>query len=58
MEAGVTHRQQHTATKENVPIRFNRADVAARLILGEMSDLVPPIISLIALCRVFVRGLC
>jgi hypothetical protein len=45
MEAGATHRQQHTRDKQSVPIQFNRADATTWLVLAEISDLAPPIIS-------------
>src|ERR1700732_4253896 len=43
MEAGATHRQQHTRDKQSVPIQFNRADATAWLVLAEISDLAPSI---------------
>jgi hypothetical protein len=53
MEAGATHRQQHTRDKQSVPIQFNRADATAWLVLAGISDLAPPIISFLLLGLLF-----
>jgi hypothetical protein len=45
MEAGATHRQQLTRDKQSGPIQFNREDATAWLVLAEISDLAPSIIS-------------
>jgi hypothetical protein len=62
MEAGATHRQQHTRDKQSVPIQFNRADATAWLVLAEISDLALSIISfadlLLGLLFGLLSGLC